>query len=1009
MRVVENYTVKHLFIFCLIFSLTTSGYGIAPLPMHEIVFDEEAWWLEDENDSYDPAVNSTQMSDSDCGEQPGKDLLNIYQVNCPIKFKSTKNFKKRMCNCIENAAADNFLVRELKNDQTELKKQEIEMKRRYTRRFKSAYSQMTVEAAVQSKLLGLSDGNEEAKEVGCPPQDIENEVNDLAEKHYKNQNEILDKLLNERNAQLNKCKASKKASQDPKVCDDLVDRVNKLQKMKVAPPPMNVKNTCGLAAAALTKEAILDRLKEAVNFYSSTENSNPAILDQAKRLIAQVDKDDYGPQNCPQSRLDSDAFFKVFDAQLVKGGIRFGVERQGQCETESGLCTAFEKTNANLALKIKDRFQHDLNKCFSYAEFKMFKGMPGDALLRSFSNWTRGNNHAESLLDTPVSPRSELGRERLDFLRANPIIAQLAQNDETKPQLAKKMRKFSKSMVGKSPAEKLKGYLEFMKKDVAELMKGKDTKSTKAFICLQLVKNFTAIQVANDLPDPEQKDKKESQTEMLFDAIKLCQRREHNENATTNIKKTLETSAIFNLAPEDPIEQEKKDKDEYDEFIKNNCAGYKEKCGETPTEDCRQDYLNSNDKLSGANNAMRTAGVKAGISNQDMDDVTRSTDKKAQDTEFKSWWEKNVRPQLSDDVIAFQGEEKKFAATQKADYSTNSSAEVPERFSDRATSLVDPLAGAKSGTGGPKGGAAKNETISDTQSSGKQYVPDFKQPEQPVFDKDKLRAGAPIEKAIPSLAGKSPTEQVELLERFKQNLPEADKDLIPKLEEAQELAQAEIPDTEEVEKKDKQKEKDVKKIANTNSGPGNRVPQRTQASGSNAVPLPVSATTPRVDLARVAKKDKTLEQLNQTLVDVNEQGDKGQGSSGAQTRAPASVNEIQVSLNTPAIVVEAFAKNEDLPKTDKGILIVRDEDLVIKDNYNDIVNDRQKLSAFVRSSLVGEQIGSEVVRVTDSKSGLQTLLLVNPGKHGLIIKRVDRIATYNGLIYANSAAAPQTP
>ena len=88
MRIVENYIVKHLFIFCLIFSLTTSGYGLASLPIDEIAFDEEAWWLEDENESYDPSVNSTQMSDSSCGDQPAKDLLNIYLFN-RLKISST--------------------------------------------------------------------------------------------------------------------------------------------------------------------------------------------------------------------------------------------------------------------------------------------------------------------------------------------------------------------------------------------------------------------------------------------------------------------------------------------------------------------------------------------------------------------------------------------------------------------------------------------------------------------------------------------------------------------------------------------------------------------------------------------------------------------------------------------------------------------------------------------------------------------------------------------------------
>ncbi len=1014
--------MKHLFIFCLILSLTSNGFAFGGF-VNDLDIDDDGIW----------GRFSEDLPDPNCGNTP-KELafLKVYESKCNLGLAPNK----KTCNCLNAEGVENFLIGEFRNSTSKeiLKKQKAKIHQEYINRFKYAYSKMTVEAALQEQVFGI-ESSKVSPYVGCSPKDTAEKIKVKIKAANDNKLNTIDSKIIKLGETRKHCdEGFLRGKKGKERCEKNIDsQIKNLTNKKLEiqnKKEEQIDSDCGVALHTLDIANILSSLENAKKYYQ--KNNNDKKVKETDKLINQiknpVEKSGPATNSCSANSMPATALAQTLISEYKNDkypgadGIK---PRTGQCKGEEGpgsLCEALENTNAELANKVEDRMRHDVpTQCFSFAEFQAFQGAPGEKMMKFLEKGKR----IDEILSTPTSQSGDLNEERLKFLQSNPSIAKLAQNPDSKKVLTQGLQQMAKDWSKlKTKAQKLRSYLNFMKGVVGAELKKPEAKKTEEYICDQLAGNFSAIMVAEHLPKPDKAHSGEDPIRDLEVAVEQCTISSNNNTKVGDSEARLKTDPIYTLAPENTDKAEDEIENNYNKFLDEHCKGYEDKMkspecqGDAKIEEnCRQKYLDETHKVE--NQILKDAGF---ISKPDVKKAMERTDQRYQDKEFKDWWQEEIGSKMSQSPIPMSGQEKAFFSQQETNREMMSNTAVPDRFADSENFSGGSSASSSNGgsfngaVGGSVGSSVSpgSDSNSDNKLTEKQVIPDFKQNPLPSFDKEKLRSGAPIEQAIPSLAGKSPTEKVEILENFKQNLPERDKDLIPKIEDAQELAASDIPDPLEDEK-DKKKNEDKnldKKVFAKNPGQsvGGNLGNNPSTSVGAGLGQVGGANFPRVDISRTPKKDKTLEQLNQTLVDVYDKKDgPGSGNGGAPSRGPASVNEIQVSENTPAIIVDSFAKADDLPKTPEGVLIVRDQDLVIKNGYDEIINDKQKLSAFVKSSLKGEQVGSEVVRVTDAKTGLHSLLLVNPGKHGLIIKRVDRIATYTGLIYANSAAAPQTP
>lgn len=632
-------------------------------------YDDFDFWYDDLTTSNPTPVEESE--DPNCNTNTLGQASKTFEVSCKPNWK-----KEKFCRCVRAEAENNVFVKINLTNQQALDEKVIEYQTANTKRFVSAYSQMTIEADIQEQVLGLDTKPVGTQIANCPPKQFAEDVKTNSEEHFKQQNILLNKMLDERKEALKGCKdwVAKKVSKGKGNDEAVKERIGKCAKLQdsITTIEMNLPNKsgeemadmgCGQSATRLTKIALKTRLEIARAYYVETKNRPKEIA--TNDMIKSLDQDIVGcfaPGNSPTERAST--FLVGFDQEYkLSGG---ATNREGQCDgLKDGtkeLCTALENTNTALADELKKQYDFKPeSECISFSEFKTFKGMPEPELMDAFTNASRF--FSTDLLETPVNGSTELKRQRLNFLRANPLIAKVAQNEKSREALGEMLKKLGKSLEGKNDFEKFNAYLHFMKdekKGLKSLLVKPEAQSTEMYICNQLTQNFTAIQVSNDLPQ-EEPDRDEDAFEANLRKIKGCQLDEHNELSVTKLEETLKASPIFLLAPEDVDAEKQKLKDEFNKFKGKYCEGYQSKIAGykgTP-EERRQQFLDHS-PFHGYKEALDANGIVGGGTNIDWDEARRGTSEKRQDKVLQKLWNLHERPKLASSPVMLRGQENEF-------------------------------------------------------------------------------------------------------------------------------------------------------------------------------------------------------------------------------------------------------------------------------------------------------------------------------------------------------------
>ena len=651
----------------------------------------------------------------------------IFEINCDPTWRTGK-----LCECVRTKAEQNILIKANLNNhlvtEEKVEKQQIQ----YTEKFVNVFSQMTIEADVQEKILFPKDSAKE-KIGNCPPAHFADRVKTNVESHYKEQNSLLkemrQKRLNEYQIDCvnNDSKlslmglaskgvrasfdgvfgANKQERIDKKngECDKLSGAIKLLNDNIAAGEEKG--ESCTDSANKLINVAYKKRLEIAIGHYTKTnqldkKRSTEILLESL--LTYKAPK-----QSCPNPDYTpagkATAFLVEFDKEY-KGIVNRpdackpdtilehrGKKNPGDSKildySEVALCNAMENMNTALADEVRLKYENKPKvDCINFAEYKTFIGMPTPALLSEFSKDSFIRGFGE-LLDTPTARNTDLQKDRYKFLRSNPLIAKLAQDPKSKRALGHMLKTLGKNLAGKTnDVDRLNEYLKFMKDDkkgLKSLLDNPKSETTNMFICEQMTKSFTAIQVSNDLP-PALRLKADGDPSFNLETYKIerCQLDEHNSASITNLQKTLDLSPIFSLAAEDPIEDVRNIDNDYSAFKANNCPDYSAKIESCPgksdeaLEKCRQAYLAKSD-FNKENRALVENDVHS-LTNEDLRDIRKSTDETRHDKTLQNWFNKNVRSRMSSSSVMFKGQEHKYRNEQARDQSYSSDAKVPKGY-----------------------------------------------------------------------------------------------------------------------------------------------------------------------------------------------------------------------------------------------------------------------------------------------------------------------------------------
>lgn len=920
-----------------------------------------------------------------------------------------KKYRKiNMCKCLEKKGEDHYLIREIQNNSTQVQDELTKMKDDYRELFLSAYSQMTIQAEVQKTVLGISDSTNIKKAV-CDPQTITEQVQASAKDHYGNRKKALEESYAKRVNELAKCLRTKNSRSmaskalslvaTPSPCTDLQRSVDSLSAQLKETPSIEdqVDKSCGLTAAGLTKSSLVTELTEAIKFYAN----QPEKRKQAQESLNWLQANKKLIESKQMCYLEVAKAVVFVDESYRHDALEGSKTIDANCSKDTtGLCEAFKNTNASLAIAMKNKYKHEpVKECISYSEFKTFKGMPGDELLEKFSS--KGLD-AMGLLETPKDDSTSLNKERLNFLRSNPLIAKIAQSENGKKALSLSLNKLAESTKGLTEAQKFKAYLDFMKNDVKKLAQSKENQSTDAYICQQLAQNFTAIMVADKLPLPEEKADQQSKEDQFFEAMKYCKILRSNNDATTeSLKNCLEMSPIFSLAPKDPKLEEAKDLLEFEKFKGDNCQDYadymQKDCSSSDEEACRQDYL-STSKFSKLNTVIHGSGVKTTLSRADMDAVRSSTDPAKRDDAFMSWWKVSVGDNLSKSPIAMRGKESEFAKMKKSDYETFSKVSVPSSFEPRSTLASNTLNPAI-----PK--SASSATPSTTEPVN--LSPPVQNSPFAVSQGSQLQQVPPY--AIPSSSNLGPSnfevsKNINNLPSGVDDLPNRDKNSpITDLGEDLDRTDPQLSEKIGLNEKIEDIQNKIKKLENSDQ------PQLSDARSFNAT-APALTQNPIQGFPSQAAQIKSSGgnslsarepkrgSLNEAIVSVHDQG-IFPTKENIKDRSPASTPSLTVNSSTKIDfqpgVLSASALMTQLEGNDTKTLIPESAE-----KYNQIFNDIGSLKNFLSRELQGQKISSQIIKIIDpaGKPSKFLLFFISSDVSGqLNVQSIDRVNTFKNL------------
>ncbi len=698
------------------------------------------------------------------GNSVANDLTNLIQTSCDL-LPNSDSKNKRSCKCLEDAQKENVLIGASYDQTVDVKKLLEDQKKQYQERFFDAYQKMTLQASIQSEILQISKSdvedldNQDEKYVGCSAKKVSEEITSKMSLNGSKHIGALKNLLKEKEKLLKSCKENDCAKVQ-KIIDQIKTNTQKLTKSM---------NPCELSMELLKKDLNAEKVKAMRAFF--TTNKDEESLSRLKILSDAFENPELSTINNP-SLQDPCAFINEFIEKTLtpftNSDVGGGDVLVGQCDNKKAedktLCEVFNGINADLKAEVVKKYESQPKDCISNAEFETFKGMPGKLLMEELAK----AKSPEDLLTIPKSSNSPLERERIKFLRSNPILAQLSRDPSFKGVLGSLLKNVAKNQLipGKSNKDSYNDYLTFMKRDVAVLLKSSNVDKVKAYVCDELSNNFTAIQIANDLPDLNKPSSSDNYPEQLKKALSRCKILDVNEASTTNTQALLKTSPLFTLGLTDA--EKLAEVASFDDMKNDICKDYNSdfaaaSCDGKMDDNCRAKYLGTLPASAEIANATKGMIEKKMINPfltvQDVNFASSQNDERKQNHEFISWWDQAIGSKLSKDVIASKGEEKQFIADQKLNLEIASGTNVPDRF-------LSPAERTTSNVVSPPGIDSPSVNSNQPNSQGQQ-IPEYSKDVEP-FDVSKLASATSAKEMIPKFESLPPVKQKESLTEFKE-------------------------------------------------------------------------------------------------------------------------------------------------------------------------------------------------------------------------------------------------
>lgn len=931
---------------------------------------------------------------------------NIFEPGC-----LEESDPKQRCGCLSTKQNQNFILTAI-NQNENVKQFQSDLKEERTKYFWKVYTQMTHGAALQKQILFQdAENQEDEKVVGCTPTELSKQFNEAVDSHMRKNRDKLYSAVEQVDSELSNCRAARKLDctffEKQKAAIEAELGMNKkdgkAQIVKSAELnnqisgsdiqletaknwyEADVTMTAAERGKKLQKVKCLIQMKQAndsgkIKEYNTACSEITGLLDEAELVKPNVFSftlpkvplaSDSRPdavictKACQYVQEFSDEFEK--DKEQAQSVMRRGVAGKaavaGQIGAEAGkiaiadckdkLCQTFEKTNNDVLNSLQQNFSQTENSCITYPEFLLRKGVPGKAFMEELAKLP--DTKLLDALTIPTVIKTEADRERLKFLRSNPIVAKLSTKDDTKLAMAQALQKLAKVPGELNRARRMDDYLNFMKTTVKDLTKNVDYKSQQNLICKQMIDSYTAIQVATDLPLPKPKDGELS----LSTAVRECNVFLNNAVSQTAGEEALKMNDLFRNVEDltDNPEPEISDAEAFKRMNKKYCDGYaryKESCT-GDEEKCRKDFLSKGPEGRAEQKVIEKWNATTDPRKINFSKVVNESRESNQDTDFKRWWDRKVGSKLRRSPFPYKGEEAEYKYDKASDKSTMANTHVPEQFKNRiSNSEVDQNSFA------PVSSQVAKEAVNPGQ-----VVPSFATP-APAFDPGKLSPGQSVTKAITNYPSLSPAEKIEGLKDAQEYLSKnkgklSDDDLKEKLAETKEKI---------AEEKVHQRELEEKMQHHSPSHPvgGAKFSTATHQTNLNAG-KPVTGVSP----TSVGAKSATISKTSTAANAVNDALKSKEEASG---RSVASLKESDLQVKSGTLKPEELTGKLEITKE----LTPATSELFLQ-----MSRDPQALETYLAANLDRKEIGNGKI-----------ISILNPGTDSPVHHMIFKISVVGG-------------
>lgn len=278
-------------------------------------------------------------------------------------------------------------------------------------------------------------------------------------------------------------------------------------------------------------------------------------------------------------------------------------EIETQKKTEKILKMYNEKAVAQMDQKLRTIPE---NYCVTYQEYLAQKQLPTPGFMDAVA---KAANPAD-LLKAPELIRGQSELDRMNFLKNNPVLAKIAASEAGRAKLGQELQKFAKQTVNSPTQDKMKGYFNFMKNEVAAILKSTENAGFDGAMCVELGKNLGAVEVGTIYPKQELSHMSNSGM-AVFQNVQACYYKSKEKENGLNLELTLAQNPLLSVYGSQ--EDDGFDSKGYEKFNNENCIGFDDK---------QATYIESKCK----GNVKCIASLKGKLSDVDSKDSKRLRD-----------------------------------------------------------------------------------------------------------------------------------------------------------------------------------------------------------------------------------------------------------------------------------------------------------------------------------------------------------------------------------------------